>query len=87
MIPIPHAGILTSIQGIGAAARVAEVREVTITAPLGRHLEPSPRGNRYLGFIFARADSPETVEGALRDAHSRLKIRIAAPPVQPTVVS
>ncbi len=77
MIPIPHAGILTSIDGVDAAERVPEVQEVSITAPLGRHIDPLPRGNRYIGFIFARADSPETVERALREAHSCLDIRIA----------
>ena len=67
----------TSIDGIDAAERVPGVQEVSITAPLGRHIDPLPRGNRYLGFIFALADSPETVEQALRDAHSCLEIRIA----------
>lgn len=77
MIPIPHAGVLTSIAGVDAAERLPEVQEVSITARLGRHIDPLPRGNRYLGFIFAQADSPETVERALRDAHSCLEIRIA----------
>ncbi len=77
MIPIPRAGVLTSIAGVDAAERVREVQEVSITARLGQHIDPLPRGNRYLGFIFARADSPETVERALREAHSCLKIRIA----------
>jgi len=76
MIPIPRAGVLKSVTGIDAAERVPEVQEVSITAPLGRHIDPLPRGNRYLGFIFARADSPETVERALREAHSCLKIHI-----------
>ncbi len=78
MIPIPRAGILTSIDGMDDAEQVPEVQEVSITAPLGRHIDPLPRGNRYLGFIFARADSPETVERALRDAHSCLEIHISA---------
>ena len=77
MIPIPFAGVLTSIDGVDAAELVPEVQEVSITAPVGRHIDPLPRGNRYLGFIFALADAPETVERALRDAHSRLEIRIA----------
>ena len=76
MIPIPRAGILTSVDGVIAAERVPEVQEVSITAPLGRHIDVLPRGNRYLGFIFARADSPQTVERVLREAHSCLEIRI-----------
>ena len=78
MIPIPRAGVLASIAGTDAAERVPEVQEITITAQLGRHIDPLPRGHRYLGFIFARADSPETVERALREAHSCLNIRITA---------
>lgn len=78
MIPIPRAGILTSIDGVHAAERVPEIQELTITAPLGQHIDPLPRGNRYLGFIFARADSAETVERALRDAHSSLQIHITS---------
>ena len=65
-----------SIDGVAAAERMPGVQEVSITAPLGRHIDPLPQGNRYLGFIFARADSPETVERALRDAHSVLEIHI-----------
>jgi hypothetical protein len=33
---------------------------------------PLPEGNKYLGFIFARKESPEAVEATLREAHSRL---------------
>ncbi|MFV1988283.1 MAG: ATP-grasp domain-containing protein [Gemmatimonadota bacterium] len=76
MIPIPRAGILTSIEGIEAATQMPEVQEVSITATLGRRIDPLPRGNRYLGFIFARAGTPETVEQALRDAHSCLELHI-----------
>ena len=76
MIPIPRGGVLASIEGIDAAEEVPEIQEVTITAPLGHHIDPLPRGNRYLGFIFARADSAEIVERALREAHGCLDIRI-----------
>jgi hypothetical protein len=36
-----------------------------------------PEGKRYLGFIFARGESPEFVEAALREAHRRLAFDIA----------
>ena len=36
-------------------------------------------GNRYVGFMFARGDSPEAVEAALRTAHARLRFEIDAP--------
>jgi hypothetical protein len=45
---------------------------VTISAHPGEALVPLPEGHRYLGFIFARGDTPAAVERALRDAHARL---------------
>ena len=38
---------------------------------------PDLSGNSYLGFIFARAPTPEQVEAALREAHACLNIVIA----------
>ena len=52
------------------------IEELTITAEPGEELVPLPEGTRYLGFLFARADSPEVVEGALRDAHRCLEVVI-----------
>jgi hypothetical protein len=40
-------------------------------------LVPLPEGSSYLGFIFARAESPGDVERALRRAHVALEFRIA----------
>jgi hypothetical protein len=37
---------------------------------------PLPRGDRYLGFIFAHAASPAEVEAALRSAHACLRFEI-----------
>ena len=42
----------------------------------GRHVVPLPDGNRYLGFMFARATSAGEVEHSLRAANARLRIRI-----------
>jgi biotin carboxylase len=77
MIPIPQAGRLAGVRGTEAAAAVAGIEEVTITAHVGQELVPLPEGWQYLGFIFARADTPEAVEAALRDAHARLAFEIA----------
>ncbi len=77
MIPIPRAGTLRAVRGTDAAAAVAGVEEVTITAHVGQALVPLPEGWQYLGFIFARAETPEAVEAALRDAHARLAFEIA----------
>jgi biotin carboxylase len=77
MIPIPRAGRLAGVRGADAAAAVAGIEEVTITAHVGQALVPLPEGWQYLGFIFARADTPDAVEAALRDAHARLGFEIA----------
>ena len=76
MIPIPQAGVLESVGGLEAARRVSGVDDVTITIPMGQEVVPLPEGNKYLGFIFARGDSPEAVEAALRKSHHCLRLRI-----------
>ncbi|MGH6952911.1 MAG: hypothetical protein ACREGL_01930, partial [Alphaproteobacteria bacterium] len=63
------------------ARAVPGVEDVTITIPLGQLVVPLPEGNRYLGFIFAKADSPEAAEAALRESHRRLAFRIEPAPV------
>jgi biotin carboxylase len=77
MIPIPRAGRLGAVRGTEAAAAVPGIEEVTITAHVGQELVPLPEGWQYLGFIFARAETPDAVEAALRDAHARLTFDIA----------
>lgn len=76
MIPIPRTGLLTRIDGLEAAARVPLITEIEITAQLNQRIRALPEGDSYLGFIFARGDSPSAVETALREAHSLLKIEI-----------
>ena len=72
MIPVPKAGVLQEVLGIEEARAVPGIEEVTLTVRRGSKLEPLPEGHRYPGFIFARAESTERVERALRDAHERL---------------
>ncbi len=76
MIPIPQAGHLKHVHGLQRARGVPGVEDVTITIPLGQEVVPLPEGNKYLGFIFAREDTPEAVEAALREAHRRLDFEI-----------
>jgi hypothetical protein len=77
MIPIPKGGIYESVEGVDTARAVAGIADVIITAAEGQRLVPLPEGATYLGFIFARADSPAAVEAALRRAHSELRFHIA----------
>ncbi len=76
MIPTARAGRLIEVHGLDEAKAVSGIEDVTISAHLGQRLVPLPEGSRYLGFIFARADSPEAVEAALRESHSKLKFVI-----------
>jgi len=94
MIPIPRGGVLRAVQGREDAAAVPGIEDVTISAHVGQELVPLPEGSRYLGFILARAESPDAVEAALRTAHARLHFDVdpagsarpsdAAPPADPS---
>jgi predicted ATP-grasp superfamily ATP-dependent carboligase len=77
MIPIPREGIYVSTQGLEEARSTQGAEDIIITAKQGQKLVPLPEGNSYLGFIFARGDSPETVEHALRASHEQLRFEIA----------
>src|SRR5216110_1509642 len=73
MIPVPGAGVLREVRGVDAARAVPQVEEVVITAHPGQELVPWPEGARYPGFIFARGETRDAVEAALRAAHQRLQ--------------
>jgi hypothetical protein len=49
---------------------------VRITAKSDQLLEPLPEAGSYLGFVFARAETPADAEAAVRDAHAHLQFRI-----------
>ncbi len=83
MIPVPAAGIFTSVDGVAEARRVAGIDDLVITAKTGQEMLPWPEGSSYPGFIFARADSSREVEKALRAAHACLKFRVS--PALPVV--
>jgi len=76
MIPTARAGRFIEVRGLDEAKAVSRVEDVTISAHLGQRLVPLPEGARYLGFIFARAESPEAVEAALRESHAQLEFVI-----------
>jgi hypothetical protein len=77
MIPIPAAGIYLGVEHVESARESADIQDVQITAKEGQHLRMLPEGASYLGFIFARASKAERVEAALREAHAKLRFRIA----------
>ena len=76
MIPIPKRGVFKGVLGEHPARQVPNIDHLAITAKKDQVLEPLPEGDAYLGFIFARADDPESVITALRTAHKRLTFDI-----------
>lgn len=77
MIPIPKGGIYESVEGLERARAVSGIEDVVITAKEGQLLVPLPEGASYLGFLFARGNTPAEVEAALRQSHAELRFRIA----------
>jgi biotin carboxylase len=78
MLPIRTAGRLVGVEGQDVARAVPGVVGLEITIVPGREVQPLPEGDRYLGFLFARADTPDAVEAALRAAHAHLRVDIEA---------
>ncbi len=76
MIPIPSAGILKGVHGVEEAQQVPLITGIEITAKLNYPLVPLPEGASYLGFIFARGETPAEVEDAIRMAHKLLKFEV-----------
>ena len=76
MIPVPRSGVLEGAEGVERAAMTPGVDEVQITARLHDFIAAWPEGSTYLGFIFARGETPAQVEAALRLAHDALRFTI-----------
>ena len=79
MIPTPQEGVFHHLEGLAEARLVSAIEEVTITVHAGQRLEPLPEGALYMGFIFARGESAEQVETALRTAMERLVFVFESP--------
>jgi biotin carboxylase len=79
MLPIPRGGILRRVNGQAEALAVPGIEGLEITIPVGQPVVPLPEGDRYLGFLFAKGETPADVEAALREAHRRLTFQIAEP--------
>ena len=77
MIPVPRSGILEEVQGMEEALAIPSICEVQITARLHDFIAAWPEGSSYLGFIFARGETPDLAEAALRKAHDALRFTIA----------
>ena len=76
MLPVPRPGTLRAVEGRAAASAVPGITGLTITIPVGQRVRPLPDGDRYLGFVFAAADTHHDVERALAAARDRLHVVI-----------
>jgi biotin carboxylase len=76
MMPIPTAGRLVAVHGQDEARAILHITALEISIPIGGQVRPLPEGDRYLGFLFARASTSAAVEGALRTAHAHLNVEI-----------
>jgi biotin carboxylase len=76
MLPIPTAGVLGRVDGVDRAVSVEAITGVAISIPVGATVRPLPEGDRYLGFIFARGETPQGVESSLRRAQALLDVEV-----------
>jgi biotin carboxylase len=78
MLPVLTTGRLDAVHGIEQARAVEGVTDVIVSVGPGDHVVALPAGDRYLGFVFARAGTPDAVEAALRRAWALLKVDVTA---------
>ncbi len=78
MIPITQRGLLRRVEGLLDASKTEFIEDIEISIREGYEIIPLPEGDSYLGFIFAKAPTPEQAEQALRQAYAKLKI-VTAP--------
>jgi biotin carboxylase len=76
MIPIPGEGILADYSGVAEAENMTHIDEIVMSMHSGQKITPLPEGGQYLGFIFARAETPGVVETALRRAFSKINLTV-----------
>ena len=72
MVPIPRSGVLLGFEGVAETQAIPGVTGFEQTIPAGELVRALPEGDRYLGFVFARSETPEAVETALRAARDTL---------------
>jgi hypothetical protein len=78
MLPVEKSGQLQAVHGVDEARAIEGVSDVVITIGDGEVVATLPVGDRYLGFIFARAATADDVETALRKARSEIDVSITA---------
>lgn len=76
MVPTPGTGTLKSIAGEAETRAIPGVTGIDFTIVPGKPVVAPPEGERYVGFVYARGESPEQVETALRNAMATLEVQL-----------
>jgi hypothetical protein len=76
MIPTPRSGILRSVTGVDDVKEIEGITGIDVAMVPGDRVLAPPRGERYLGFVYARSHDPERVESALREAMSKIEVQL-----------
>ena len=76
MIPVPNPGIFLGIDGVASALTIPGVTDIEVGRMIGSTVNPLPEESTYLGFVFAKGDTPQLVEEALRSAVDSLTVLV-----------
>ena len=76
MIPTPETGTLAGVVGQEETLAIGGITGIDFTIRPGGKVVAPPEGDRYLGFVYARADTPDEVEAALRKASFNLQVQL-----------
>ena len=76
MIPTPSSGVLTAVAGQETTRQIPGITGIDLTIRPGGLVVAPPEGDRYLGFVYARARTAEEVESALRKAMETLEVQL-----------
>lgn len=74
MVSMTRSAWALAVRGQDDARAVPGIEGLTVTIRRGAEIVPLPEGDRYLGFMFARGETPAEVEAALREAHKPLEV-------------
>lgn len=76
MIPTPESGVLAAVKGEDETREIEGITGIDFTMKPGGRIIAPPEGEKYLGFVYARAERPEQVEMALRKAMATLEVQL-----------
>lgn len=76
MIPTERSGTLAAVNGVDEVREIDGITGIDLTITPGGRIVAPPEGDRYLGFVYARAETPQQVESALREAKDKLEVQL-----------